>query len=207
MTKTKLNINGLSIPEKLARGRQIVTALTGNANFPSTQPTLAAVMTAINDLDAAYAATQRARQEAKTRTSEQNQKEDAFNQTLSKLAAHVESVSGDDEEKIMSAGMDVKAQTRTSREVTTPEGLAATASDHEGEIDLQWDRVDGARTYMIERSADPPTPESWQHETASTRSSTTIRGLTSGTKYWFRVASVGAQGQSGWSNPAVRIAP
>ena len=207
MPKVKLNLRGLSIPEKLARGRQIVTALTGNANFPSPQPTLAMVTTAINDLDTASAASQRARQEARARTSEQNQKEDAFDQILTQLAAHVESVSGDDETKIMSAGMDVRAPASPSSELATPEGLAATASDHEGEIDLQWNSVDGARTYMIQRSADPPTSESWKHETASTRSSVTIQGLTSGTKYWFRVASVGAQGQSGWSDPATRIAP
>jgi hypothetical protein len=207
MSKTKLNINGLTIPEKIARGRQIVTALTGNANFPSPQPTLAAVTTSINDLDAAYAASQKARQEAKTRTSEQNQKEDAFNQVLTQLAAHVESMSGGDESKIMSAGMDVRSAASAPSQLSTPEGLMATAGDHEGEIDLQWNSVDAARSYEIERSADPPTTESWKHETVSTRSSATIQGLTSGTKYWFRVASIGAQGQSGWSDPALKIAP
>ena len=130
-----------------------------------------------------------------------------FDQAFTQLAAYVESVSGDDEAKIMSAGMDVRAVATTSNELSAPEGLMATASDHDGEIDLQWNSVNGARSYLIERSADPPTAESWQHEAVSTRSSATIEGLTSGTKYWFRVASVGAQGQSGWSNPAVKIAP
>jgi len=206
MSKTKLNINGLTIPEKIARGRQIVAALTGNANFPSPQPTLAVVTTSTNDLDAAFAACQKARQEAKTRTSEQNQKEDAFNQVLTQLAAHVESMSGGDESKIMSAGMNVRSAASAPRQLSTPEGLLATAADHEGEIDLQWNSVDGARSYEIERSADPPTTESWEHETVSTRSSASIQGLTSGTKYWFRVASIGAQGQSGWSDPALKIA-
>jgi len=41
----------------------------------------------------------------------------------------------------------------------------------------------------------------------STKSTTTIDGLTSGTRYWFRVAAVAALGQSGWSDPATKIAP
>jgi len=207
MQKVKLNLRGLSIPEKLARGRQIVAAMTGNANFPTPQPTLAAITTAINDLDAAFNATQAARQEAKARTNDQNLKEASLDQVLTQLAAHVESVSGEDESLIMSAGLDVRSPNSSVGEAQTPEGLTATAGDHDGEIDLQWNRVDGARTYAIERSPDPPTAESWKHETVSTRSSVTIQGLTSGTKYWFRVASINAQGQSGWSNPAVRIAP
>ena len=101
-----------------------------------------------------------------------------FNQAFAHLAVYVESVSGGDEAKIMSAGMDVRAVATTSNEVPTPEGLMATASDHDGEIDLQWNSVNGARSYLIERSADPPTAESWQHEAVSTRSSATIEGLT-----------------------------
>ncbi|HEV7473405.1 MAG TPA: fibronectin type III domain-containing protein [Pyrinomonadaceae bacterium] len=41
----------------------------------------------------------------------------------------------------------------------------------------------------------------------STKSSFTVTGLTPGTRYWFRVAAVGAGGQSGWSDPASKIAP
>ncbi|PYS47941.1 MAG: hypothetical protein DMF68_14680 [Acidobacteria bacterium] len=82
-----------------------------------------------------------------------------------------------------------------------------TVGDHDGEVDLQWDTVRGARSYVIEISADPPTNTSWQHKTVSTKSRATIEGLTSGTKYWFRVAAVGANGQSGWSDPATKIAP
>ena len=69
-----------------------------------------------------------------------------FNQAFTQLAAYVESVRGGDEAKIMSAGMDVRAVATTSNEVAVPEGLMATASDHDGEIDLQWNSVNGAQT-------------------------------------------------------------
>jgi hypothetical protein len=41
-----------------------------------------------------------------------------------------------------------------------PTGLSATAGDHEGEIDLTWDTVKGAKSYVLERSPDPPTANS-----------------------------------------------
>ncbi|MBD0373266.1 MAG: fibronectin type III domain-containing protein [Pyrinomonadaceae bacterium] len=207
MPKVKLNFRGLSVPEKIARARQIVTAMTGNPNFPSPQPTLAQVNSSIDELEEAHATAQAARQAAKASTTALNNKEEAFDRTLSQLAGHVESISGDDEQKIQSAGMDVRSTPTPVGELPAPETLNATQGDQEGEIDLAWDKVTGARSYVIERSADPPTATSWSHAAVSTKSQVTIGGLTTGTKYWFRVAAVGPQGQSGWSNPATKIAP
>ena len=207
MAKIKINFGNLSIPEKIARARQIVTALTGNADFASPQPSLAEVTTTIDGLETAYSDALTARQEAKAKTSAQNQKEDDFNRTISRLASFVESASGGDEAKIKNVGMDVRATPSSSEDLQAPASLAPTAGDHEGEVDLQWDTVRGAKSYVVEVSADPPTNSSWQHNTVSTKSRATIDGLTSGTKYWFRVAAVGTNGQSGWSDPATKIAP
>ena len=99
------------------------------------------------------------------------------------------------------------ASASASAERSAPPSLTATFGDHDGEIDLTWDTVRGARSYVVERSPDPPTESSWTHAAVSTRSRTTIEDLTSGTRYWFRVAAVTATGQSAWSNPAMKIAP
>lgn len=207
MAKVKLNFRGLPIPEKLVRAQQIITAMTGNANFTSPHPALAQVTTATNDLDAAYAAALAARQEARTLTNVVNTEEYAFDGLFSQLASYVESVSGGDEAKIQSSGMDIRSQGTNLGELSPPEALNASQGDHQGEIDLQWDKVERARSYVIERSTDPVTDTSWQHAAVSTRSSVTVEDLTSATKYWFRVAAVGSNSQSGWSNPATRIAP
>jgi hypothetical protein len=207
MAKIKLNFRTLSIPEKISGARQIVTALTGNADFASPQPPLAEVTTTIDNLETAYSDVLAARQEAKEKTSAQNQKEEDFDRALSRLASYVESASGGDETKIKSVGMDVRATATSAQGLDLPASLAATAGDHEGEIDLQWDKVPRAKSYVLQSSTDPPTSTSWQHQAVSTKSRITIEGLTSGTKYWFRVAAVGANGQSGWSDPATKIAP
>lgn len=210
MPRIKLNLRSLSIPEKVARAQQLVTALTGNTNFNSPHPPLAQVTDAIEELEAASNAAQAARQEAKARTAAQNAKEETLDQMLTQLVAHVESVAGNDDELIMSAGLDVRGTPGPGRTLSTPSAspsLTATVGDHDGEIDLSWDTVRGARSYTIERSPDPPGESTWAHSGISTRSRTTVEGLHSGTRYWFRVAAVTASGQGPWSNPVVKIAP
>lgn len=53
--------------------------------------------TAIEDLEKAYVATQAARQEAKTKNTDQANKEDIVDRLLTQLASYVESVAGNDE--------------------------------------------------------------------------------------------------------------
>lgn len=208
--KIKLNFRQLSIPEKTARAKQIIAALESNATeFKNPSPPLASVTTATNELETAAAETQEARQLAKTKTSAQGQKEDTLDKLMSQLSGYVESVAGDNEELVRRAGMDTRAAAGGASSATpaVPPALSATRGDREGDIDCSWDTVAGARSYVIEISPDPPTATSWAHAGVSTKSRSTISNLTPGTRYWFRVAAVGTAGQSGWSDPAMCIAP
>jgi hypothetical protein len=109
---------------------------------------------------------------------------------------------------ILSAGMDMRGPGVPANDSPSPpQRLTATAGDHDGEIDLSWDKVSGAKSYLVEKSADPPNPATWTHSGVSTKSGYTATGLTSGTRYWFRVAAINNVGQSGWSDPSVKIAP
>jgi len=208
MAKIRLNLAPLTVSEKLVKAQTIVNSLTNNSNFPALKPPVTAITTAMDELRAAEDLVQLSRQQGKERTSIRNQKEDALVRLLTQVAAHVESVAGDDQQLILSAGMDVRATAVASSDPPPePDALTATAGDREGEIDLSWDTVPGAKSYVIERSADPVTPTSWAHGGVSTRSTHTATGLTSGARYWFRVAAVNGNGQSGWSDPAMKIAP
>lgn len=207
MARVKLNIRSLSTTDKVAKARQIIRALTGNADFATPHPPLAAITTAADELETAHGETQTARQNAVTMTSIMHEKETALEGLLRQLAGYIESVAGDDESKILSAGISVRTATPTTQAPETPSAFSATEGDHEGEIDLSWDTVKGAKSYVIERSPDPPTATSWVHEAVSLKSSSTVGGLASGTRYWFRVAAVMSSGQSGWSDPATKIAP
>ena len=116
-------------------------------------------------------------------------------------------MAGEDETVIVSAGMQTKASRTAPTVLLPPQGLKATVDDHEGQIDLAWKKVENAKSYVIQYSADPPTSESWSHAATATAAYKTIQNLTSGKKYWFRVAAIGSMGQSGWGEPATKIAP
>jgi hypothetical protein len=208
LAKVRLNLGNRSIPHKIGNARQIVIALTGNASFATPSPSLASITAATNALSTAYADAQAARQAAKEATVAQNQKEDALDQLLIQLAAYVESVAGDDEQIVLSAGMDMRAAATPATDPPgQPQALTPTAGDRDGEIDLSWDTITGAKSYVIDKSLDPVTATSWSHAGVSTKTNFTAQGLTSGTRYWFRVAVVNNNGQSGWSDPATKIAP
>ena len=207
MALIKLNFARLSVPEKIALARRIVTKMTGNAHFTSPQPPLATVTAAIDGLEQSESEAQIARQEAKAKTTTRNNKEDGLGQLMTQAVVYVTAIAGGDEEIIQSAGMDVRAVTRPAIPPEQPPALGATAGDHDGSMDLSWDPVVEAASYIIEMSPDPPTATSWKHLGVSTKSTFTVTGLPSGTRVWFRVAAVNANGQSPWSDPATKIVP
>jgi hypothetical protein len=208
MSKIKLNLRSLTIPEKIAKAELIAGSLTGNASFPTPQPALATLALAKNELADAYSEAQTARLTAKEKTTIQNKKEAAMDLLLNQLAAYVESVAGSNEELILSAGMDTRAAAVAGTGTPgQPQALTPTAGDYDGQIDLSWDTVNGARSYVIQQSGDPVTATSWSYGGVSTKSSFTAAGLTSGTRFWFRVAAINSNGQSGWSDPATKTAP
>lgn len=207
MARVKLNLRNLSITEKIAKGRQIVTAMTDNARFASPNPPLSDVTTALEDLEKAFALVQAARSEVTTKTVSQDNAEAKLDQTLTQLAGYVESVAGKDDTVITSAGMETKSSPSAPSVPTAPLGLSATAGEHEGEINLTWKPVVNARSYIIEFSLDPATASSWTHSGVATAANKTLFSLTSGKRYWFRVAAIGAVGQSGWSEHATKVVP
>ena len=208
MPKAKLNFRNLSVAAKIAKSKQIVAALTDNPNFTNPNPPLAAVTAVITRTETKSAERDAAQQLAKTKTTELNISVDELDGMMGQIAAHVDSVAGGDEAKILSAGLDTRAAaTSTTEPPPPPPALDSTIGDREGELDASWDTTAGAKSYIIETSEDPPTPTSWKHSGVSTKSRFTITGLQSGKRYWIRVAAINSAGQSGWSDPATKIAP
>ena len=207
MPRIKLNVRHLSIPDKVQRGRQIITAMTNNANFSNPHPPLSDVTAALANLEQNYALLQAAKADVKAKATTQDDADTKVNQILAQLAAYVESIAGTDEKIITSAGLTTKVSRSTPTFLSPPQGLSAAAGDHEGVIELSWKKVPNARSYTVQMSPDPPTAEGWTQAAIATASTRTIENLTSGKRFWFRVAAIGAMGQSGWSEPATKIAP
>jgi hypothetical protein len=207
MPRIRLNLKNLTIPEKLAKGRQIVTALANHASFDNPRPALADVTARLDVLEKAFDAVRFAKSEGATRVVAQENAEADVDQILTQLAGFVEAVAGRDDTLITSIGMETKASRSAPTIPGEPQSVGAVAGTHEGVILLSWKPVPNAKSYTIEVSTDPAAPASWTHVAIATSAAKAINNLKTGTRYWFRVAAVGAGGQSGWSEQATKVAP
>jgi hypothetical protein len=207
MAKPRLDLKSLTCEEKLTQANEIKTKMTGNPNFGTPVPTLAAYGTAITTATTKQAEWTDAQQLGKLKTVERQDAFDALDAMTTQLAAFVEAASGGDAAKIESAGMSVRAP-RTPP--TTPAqvlSLVLTAGDFPATLDVAFDPQAGAKSYEVQTSPDPMTDASWVFKMSLAKSSGTIAGLTSGAKLWVRVRAIGAAGPGPWSDPAVKVVP
>src|SRR5882672_10797492 len=107
MAKVKLSLGRLSIPQKLTLGQNVITAMTGNANFPAPNPTLAALQTLQTNLTNTNNAFEAGKVSQDLKKAARDAAEAAFNAGFNTEAATVQSVSGGDATKILSSGMQV----------------------------------------------------------------------------------------------------
>ena len=204
--KVKLGLDGKKPVEKIQFSRQVVTGITGNVNYTTPVPAMTVVTTAANELETAYNATETARDVLKAKVSAQNDKEATLNTILGKVGSYVEPASDGDETKIRSAGLDIRAKASPATAPAKPTGLSATIGDKQGEIDLAWDKVKGAKSYVVQQSPDPIVAKSWEQVNILTKSKIVVPDLAPGTNYWFRVAAVGTAGIGAWSDPVMKMA-
>ena len=94
MARIRLDLRNLSVPAKIAKGRQIVTAMMDHKSFPNPTPPLSEVTAAVDRLAQASSQVQLARAEVTTQTVNQNNAESQLDQVLTQLAGYVESVAG-----------------------------------------------------------------------------------------------------------------
>ena len=208
MSKVKLSLGRLSIPQKVSLMQNVITAMTGNATYPAPNPTLAAMTAGMNTLQTKFNAVHAGKVAQEQKVIEQGVAEAAADALLTTQAATVQSVSAGDATKILSAGMQVAG---TPGAVVPPGqvlNLVVTAGDNDGTLDFAFDPDDVAKSYEVEISVDPVSANSWQKKLTVPKSSGTLTGLTSGARMWVRVRAIGADPQPGpWSDPAAKTVP
>ncbi|MBI5775239.1 MAG: fibronectin type III domain-containing protein [Verrucomicrobia bacterium] len=207
MAKIKLNIRTLNAAARYAYGQQIIAALTGNANFPTPGAVLTGFTTANTGLNTRLTSALTARQASQQATTELTEANLDWEAKIGLLANYVELTAEGDTPKIQSAGFDVRGPVAPVGPLPAPANLAATMGDMAGEIDLQWDALNGANSYIVQQNTDPNNAAGWTQTCVSTNSSCSATGLTSGTVYYFRICAVGAAGQGPWSDVAQKMAP
>jgi len=78
--------------------------------------------------------------------------------------------------------------------MTPVRNLSCTSGDHDGQLDLAWDRNEGASSYEYQTTANPMDPASWTTRGSVTQSKVTLSGLTSGQRSYVRVRAIGPLG-------------
>ena len=226
--RVSLRLSERSVNDKIEFSRNLQNAMNGNSQFANPSPTLAAIKTATDNLETAALA---AADGAKSKIAFMHQQEALLDNLLQQLGNWVDSLAkaaaaagGDAQALILAAGMDFRRSANKAPLPFAPSGLNV-VSVREGEADLKWKTVKYARSYVIEISNDVsaiqngnPNPVTstvptlvanarvfitWNFGDVTTKTKFTILGLSSGTKYAFRVYAVGSAGKGNPSVPVV----
>lgn len=206
--KITLNLSKKTILQIIDFAKLIKTKLTGNAAFPTPNPSIIALGTLITEAETANGAYETAKTTADEKLITRNLKMDALRAGIVKESSYVED-NAVTEADIESGGF---TPSKTPSPVGPPgqvQNLSVTRNDADGALDSQWDpEADALKGYEVQLSVDPVTPTSWVTKDIVSQSNVTLTGLTSGTRVWIRVRGLGNKSQKGaWSNPVSKIVP
>jgi hypothetical protein len=188
-----------SAPALITYTKNVVQSLTGNAQVPNPQPSVATIETALTDLEVAEAnALARVRGAVATR----NEKRTNVLELLQELKASVQKAADASPDQstaiIQSTGLTVrKHTTRKPRVFSAIPGavsgsvkIVAPSAGHRASYEWEWSS-DGGKT--------------WQILPATLQAKTIVPGLQPGSSLMFRYRSVVKTGAADWSQPVTLI--
>lgn len=170
---TGLDASGLAV-----KAQSIYDSLNGNNSYPSSVAFLPILQTNTSVLTSAVTAGGTIPTPAQTGAIHAAVRE--VKRVLKVIGALVNWDADGNEAVLLTSGFDLKTYTPPS-----PKSFKAVLGKLSGEIDLLINSY-GAAAYFWQMSTDPN--DSWKQVDLTTVSKTTIKGLTPGTKLWFRVS-------------------
>lgn len=198
----KLAIARLTVSQFIEKARAIVTAMTGNADFPTPVPTLASIETLIDKLEAAE--TDVLNNGGKQDYVVRNMFRDELRTELTLLASYVQVTSGGDRVKILSAGFETRRLPAPVGIPDKPANLRITLGELPGSLQLRWGRVRGRLNYKAQYcEGDPLVEANWKDLVELGRNYYVATDLEGGKSYSFRVRALGAAGYGPYSDVAV----
>ena len=206
MAQVIVNVSGLTIADLIQQATNVNTAMTGNPNFKTPNPTLTDITARITKLAGANNAYEINLVSAKESLTLRDDAAQDLIAGLTALAAYVQTTSDGDPAIIQSAGMSIRAARTPATLPDTVTSLSVTPSDSAGELDLAWDPMPNAAAFEVQTTPDP-VAGTWTSHPGVTKSKTSASGLTSGSKTTTRVRAVNAAGVGSWSNEVVKIVP
>jgi hypothetical protein len=203
MARIRLDAQKLVLPLFVQRCQRVATMMAGNTNFTSISGKVTAFTAALTTLTTASAAYETARQQADQKLTERDDAVRALQDEYRQLASAAEGVTMDAAE-LEGGGWELRGQAAPLGQVAAPGNLSARFGQMAGSVDLDWSRVRGAASYVLDCAPNPNGP--WTRAYEGTRAGCTLSGLTSGSLYYFRVAAIAANGLGPWSDIAEKRA-
>lgn len=170
----------------------VVNSLTGNADFPTTTPTLADfTVLQLAFADALGKTTSGDRQMIALK----NQAKETLLDAMRQLATDINAQANGDKAMLISSGFDLGSTGDNSATLGALEDFKLLDGVNSGELKFTCKKASNAVSYLIEYTDEIPTDATvWKTQPSSTRE-LTVRGLRSGVRIYGRVKAVGRKGQ------------
>jgi hypothetical protein len=134
-----------------------------------------------------------------------NDKRQELIDLLHSLGNYVLFTANGDRTKAISSGFGIAKQPEPLPPLTKPANLQVSEGANAGELSIKFNRVLGARCYLVQYAEETTTGEvNWQSQTC-TNSKFTLKQLQSGKKYQVRIAVVGTNEQLLYSDPVWKV--
>jgi hypothetical protein len=185
----------------IAFTRNVITLMTGNAQYPTPLPALTDVTTAVNALETVV---HDALDGGKIAIATRNAARAEMLSLLRQLASYVSGNCDADLVLLIGSGFDAVRAPAPVGVLPAPDNLRLDLTGISGQLYLRFDRVANAVNYSVQVATDPDGP--WTDQDLSTSTRVMIDGLTPGKVYWVRACANGSAGASGWGGPATAMA-
>lgn len=208
MSKFSRAPKALTVPGKIALGKQIIDNYAGNPDFGSVAPELARFAAANAELETRNTVAGQKHQEAIQASTARNNAEADWNHQLEKLMAMTESRTNFDKARMEASGLSTYEPGRQGPAAPPAQvqNLQATTGRKPGEIDLRWNPPKTRARLFESRFSKGRTLDValMRPGKSCTASRFTQDGLESGADYIFQVRAYGYGAAKGpWSDPAL----
>lgn len=201
MKKATTSFASLSDGNLESKTHEILTAMTGNTNFPTPIPALVDVTAAATAYSTALT---KAGTGNRIEVADKNAKRETLIGLLRSLSTYVNLVANGDATMILSSGFDL-SKDRQPVVLTRPENIRVENGVASGSLLVSVKAVKGAYAYFHEYTTDATlAPGSWV-STSGTTSKMQFTNLQPGTVYYCRVGAVGTNNQLLYSDPVSRM--
>jgi hypothetical protein len=201
-SKVAINIRGLKPRDQLTKFKKGVTQCQAAPAVPNPNPTFLVLEAGNTAIEANLDAIDVAEGVLVTLKNEREQLLATGLTNYTALGGSVQSFSLGDPAVITAKGFDVAATGTPLPPVGRPQNLVLTHGDHDGAVDVSWNRDKSSKTNDVFVSPDPVTPTSFAHHQSTNKSSCTILGQPIGSKLWVQVRGNDGNGPGDMSEAA-----